>query len=77
MLVIYHLPELLETLRPFLGEPMNYLSFNVHGIGRGPKRDTLKQLLDNVCPIVVLLQETMSSGATACDFFLKLCPGRL
>ena len=54
---------------------MNCVSFNVRGLGGGPKHAKLKQLLDFVFPAVVPLQETMSSGNIACDFFLHLCLG--
>ena len=54
---------------------MNYISFNIRGLGGGPKRAAFKRILDIVCPVIVFLQETMSSGDIACDFFLNLRPG--
>ena len=56
---------------------MNLLSFNIRGLGGGLKQAALKILLDSVCLVVVFIQETMSSGLDACNFFLHLSPGWL
>ena len=56
---------------------MNLLSFNICGLGRGPKRAAFKCLLDFVCSSLVFLHETMLGGSNACSFFLRLRPGWL
>ena len=56
---------------------MNLLSFNIRGLGRGLEHAAFKILLDSVCPVMVFIQETMSSGLDSCSFFLRLRPGWL
>ena len=51
---------------------MILLSINIRGIGGGPKRTAFKHVLDSHSLAVVFLQETMSLGANACDYFLRL-----
>ena len=50
-------------------------SFNVKGLCSGPKRTTLKILIDIYSSDIVLLQETMISAHSACDFLLRIKPG--
>ena len=54
---------------------MNCISFNVCGLGIGPKQVSLKSLLDIISLVIVMLQETMSKGVTDSDFFLCLIHG--
>ena len=53
---------------------MNLVSVNIMGLGSGPKRATLKILIEKLKPGVLFLQETMSLTRNACDYFLKLKP---
>ena len=51
---------------------MILVSLNVWGLGSGPKRVALESFLDRFKPCIVLLQETMTDGVSACDYFLKM-----
>lgn len=51
---------------------MNFVSFNIRGLGSGPKRAAFKHFLDVVKPCVVFLQETMAKSVDACNFFLHI-----
>ena len=53
---------------------MNLVSSNLRGIGGGLKQTSIKSLLDIFSPVVVFLQETMTSRERSCDFFLHLRP---
>ena len=48
---------------------MILVSFNVKGLGSGPKRDSLKSFLDKTKPGVLLLQETMIDTVSTCNYF--------
>ena len=53
---------------------MNFISFNIRGLGGDPNHASFKRLLDGICLFVVFLHETLTSGICSCDLFLHLRP---
>ena len=49
-------------------------SFNIWGLGSGPKHTSLKHFLETNIPGIVMLQETIMSSSSSRDFFLKISP---
>ena len=51
---------------------MIFLSLNIKWFLNPPKAIYLKELMDNIGPVILLLQETMTIGDIASEFSLKL-----
>ena len=53
---------------------MTITSFNIRGLGSGNNRTALKRFIETSKPRIVMLQETMMSTSSSCDFFLRIKP---
>jgi len=50
-------------------------TFNIRGLGGGPKKCALRRLFSTVRPDLILIQETMAPAWRACHYFLNIFPG--
>jgi len=51
------------------------MTFNIRGLGGGPKRNSLCSLFCLLKPDILFIQETMTTAWKACRYFLTLFPG--